>query len=462
MAFKFCPECGTAVSVPEAKFCMHCGFSFAKIQQVDSGKIKSTPNSNALIVPQIPVVSQVSFDIFDMYVEHFATEVKQNIQRIEEAEKLILKCEMVKAHDILSEMSGQGYDRVEYLLSWIYSLNENGIRYDNELAHEYCTLQPINDVLRILHVMNIYLDEDPKFFHELEEGVIPLLAELEQDKDFFTQLEVALYYLSNNCSRRDKDKGIRILEEAEKNGFWIAAYFLGSIYMNVFEVKNVRKDAEKAIIHFSRASRAGSSMSAFILGGMYFEGKDIKQNIKRARKYLNMALERNEPAAKDVLDEIDQFEKSAAQQEIENQQEAQAEILEALKSFLDQLNQTYQIPCLYFNNQTQKGYNKISSAIKYYAPEAENEFVIFVFDDTITGIADDGILVSSDALYICNAFENERTRIPLTNIVSFRIESKNKNIWINDNIRLHLDCCRGTADLQVIINIINDVQQVFL
>lgn len=459
MTFKFCPSCGTAVSVPEAKFCMNCGFNFTKFQQSvseETGLVVSTPPKN-----NIPIVPQVSHDIFDMYAEHFKTEVKQDILLVNETEELILKCEMMKARDILSELAGRGYDRVKYLLSWIYSINENGV-YNKKLAYEYCTTQPIDDVLRVLHIMNFYLDDEQKPFSELERGIIPLLTELEQDQNFFTQLEVAIYYINKKSSRHDKDKGIHILEDLKKNGCWIAHWFLGLIYMNAFKVEGIKKNADRAVIHFTHAAEAGSSIAALMLGKIYFEGNDIRQNIKRAKKYLLLALERNDQEAKAILEEIEQFEKSAAQQEIEAQQKAQAKVIEAFKNLLEQLNQIYRIPCLYFNYQTQKGNGKIASAIKYYAPEAENELIICVFDDTISGIADDGILISSDALYIRNAFDKGRTRIPLADIASFRIESKNKNIWINDNIRLHLDCCRGTADFQVLIDIVCEVQKVFL
>ena len=462
MAFKFCPSCGTAVSVPEAKFCMNCGFNFTKFQQSTSEEtrlvVSTLPNNN------IPIVPQVSRDIFDMYTERFKTEVKQDILLVDEAKELILKCEMMKARDILSELAGRGYDRVEYLLSWIYSLNENGV-YNDELAYEYCTVQPVDDVLRVLHIMNFYMDDEPKLFSELEEGIIPLLAELEQDQDVFAQLEVANYYLNKKSSHYNKDKGIRILEGVEKNGCWIASYFLGLIYMNVFKVEDIRKNADRAVIHFTRAAEAGSSIAAFVLGKMYFEGNEIRQNVKRAKKYLQLALERNEHEAKTILDEISKVEtgkNAAAQQETEEQQTAQAEFAEKLQNFIDCLSQTYQIPCLYFANQNEKGNGKIINAIKAYAQESENELIICVFDDTLFGGADDGVLISNEALYVHNAFDSGRIRIPLADIASFRIESKNKNIWINDNTRIHLACCRGSADLQALIDIVSKVQEVFL
>ena len=124
------------------------------------------------------------------------------------------------------------------------------------------------------------------------------------------------------------------------------------------------------------------------------------------------------------------------------------------------------IGSLYFANMSDKGNEKIVSAMKNYAPEAMDELIICVFDDTFFGGGDDGFLITDEALYFHNALEDNNYRIPLKDIISMRNEYANRSIFLN--------CTNGSVILKLglldknkqsfdeVIQMINDIKDVML
>lgn len=45
---KYCPECGTAIHIPNAKFCTECGISFGLAQNITLGQVSSVTPENSL------------------------------------------------------------------------------------------------------------------------------------------------------------------------------------------------------------------------------------------------------------------------------------------------------------------------------------------------------------------------------------------------------------------------------
>lgn len=76
---------------------------------------------------------------------------------------------------------------------------------------------------------------------------------------------------------------------------------------------------------------------------------------------------------------------------------------------------------IYFNLQREKNQRKISAAKKAYANEAKNENIIFVFDDTLFGAADDGFLVTDNKIYVHNS-DGDAFNIPHAAIKSYSFE----------------------------------------
>ena len=110
--------------------------------------------------------------------------------------------------------------------------------------------------------------------------------------------------------------------------------------------------------------------------------------------------------------------------------------LQTLK-FINKLYPQYKdIPCLYFDEHGEKAKTKIKSAIEKYAQEARQESVIFVFDDTIFGGAEDGMLVTNKNIYVHTAFSDNRWRIAWDNVLNIKAVTK---FFINNQIQIDFD-----------------------
>ena len=98
---------------------------------------------------------------------------------------------------------------------------------------------------------------------------------------------------------------------------------------------------------------------------------------------------------------------------------------EYLQDVIDMLADDSQgMSCVYFAGMSDKANTKIQSAIKAYAPQARNENVIFVFDNTFFGAADEGFLMTDQALYNKESSESPK-RIDIHQIGNIEVREKN-------------------------------------
>lgn len=111
-----------------------------------------------------------------------------------------------------------------------------------------------------------------------------------------------------------------------------------------------------------------------------------------------------------------------------------------LQDYICSLTEKYTtLPKVYFNVENKKNKTKISAACKAYAREAISENVIFVFDDTLFGAADDGFLVTDKKVYVHNMNEDP-FKISLAEINSCSIKKAllERRIVLNGNAEIQL------------------------
>ena len=89
---------------------------------------------------------------------------------------------------------------------------------------------------------------------------------------------------------------------------------------------------------------------------------------------------------------------------------------------------------LYFNYKTDKGKQKVKNAVKAYTHNIRPKQVIFVFDTTVFGAADDGFLMTDKVICVHNAFESENHFWYYPQIKTFMLRKGQLtyDIWVND------------------------------
>ena len=117
-----------------------------------------------------------------------------------------------------------------------------------------------------------------------------------------------------------------------------------------------------------------------------------------------------------------------------------------MQDYLISLDKDYgYLDNVYFNLQREKNQRKISAARKAYASSAGDENIIFVFDDTLFGAADEGFLVTDRKIYVRNSDEWGTFNIYHTEINSYSFEKDlvlnrviGQRIVLNDENKISL------------------------
>ena len=111
-----------------------------------------------------------------------------------------------------------------------------------------------------------------------------------------------------------------------------------------------------------------------------------------------------------------------------------------LQEYIRSLGDKYgDLQKVYFNVEDAKSKTKIQAAQRAYAGDAKKENVIFVFDDTVFGAADDGFLVTDKNIYVHN-MDEAALKISLAEINSCSIKKTlfNRRIVLNNNAEIQL------------------------
>ena len=140
------------------------------------------------------------------------------------------------------------------------------------------------------------------------------------------------------------------------------------------------------------------------------------------------------------------------------------EYIALLDDMVLQLSNVYQnLPCVYFAGASEKGNNKIRNAIKSYALQAQNEYVIFVFDSTVFGSAEEGFLVTDMAIYGKELLEDP-IRIDLEEVYDLNTKANGNTVHLNVNNQhqILLTSYNTRNEASRVVQLIRDVQSVLL
>ena len=139
-----------------------------------------------------------------------------------------------------------------------------------------------------------------------------------------------------------------------------------------------------------------------------------------------------------------------------------------LQEYIRSLDEKYgYLDKVYFNLQREKNQRKINSARQAYASEATNENVIFVFDNTLFGSADDGFLVTDKNIYVHNMDEWKTFSISHVGIKSYSFKEDvfarkviGHSIMVNDAKKITLNSYTE-PQAKTMIELLKDIKATF-
>ena len=225
---------------------------------------------------------------------------------------------------------------------------------------------------------------------------------------------------ANSTNAKDMARALDMYKLAFEMGNAAAAYEAGKCYLNRLGV--AERNVVSAMFYFGRAAELGNKAAMYELYKIYKDGLyNLPKNEELAAKWLERSGYHSEKnTAPDA-----------------NQTDIKSKPINGYEEILDFREELFQefgdIRCVYFADKTEKGNTKIQKAINAYAKDASQETVFFVFDNTIFGWADEGFLVTNEAVYVRNITE-EPFRIPLEQIQT--LNNEDKNILINDEFKI--------------------------
>lgn len=120
--------------------------------------------------------------------------------------------------------------------------------------------------------------------------------------------------------------------------------------------------------------------------------------------------------------------------------------------------------CVYFAGKNEKAIDKIDKAVEAYGVKDFKSGVIFCYDNTLLGGAEDGFYVTDCRIYVHNSGE-EKFSIPFTEVKTIQVLERNGrfSIWINDgeNDATYIKVISRKEHAEKLVEILKDIQESF-
>ena len=143
--------------------------------------------------------------------------------------------------------------------------------------------------------MNIFKKIDGKLYEWY-------LKSFANDGDASKMTDLGICYLEGACNiKQNKELGLYWLNEAIKNGYYKAMYFLGNYYING---KFVEKDEKKGAELLTKCIFHNDSAAYLSLALCYKDGKGVEKSIPKFIECLKVAARDNRPNLCKLLFEI--------------------------------------------------------------------------------------------------------------------------------------------------------------
>lgn len=147
--------------------------------------------------------------------------------------------------------------------------------------------------------MNIFKNVFKKIDGKLYEWYLKSFA---TDGDASKMTDLGICYLEGACNiKQNKELGLYWLNEAIKNGYYKAMYFLGNYYING---KFVEKDEKKGAELLTKCIFHNDSAAYLSLALCYKDGKGVEKSIPKFIECLKVAARDNRPNLCKLLFEI--------------------------------------------------------------------------------------------------------------------------------------------------------------
>lgn len=118
-----------------------------------------------------------------------------------------------------------------------------------------------------------------------------------------SQLKLGKLYFQGLGTDINYDAAAKYLKEPADSGFVDAQYMLGMIYLS--GSTQIKKNESRAFEWIKKAAEDFHADAMFQAGNMYYQGIGTNKDLKKARKYLELASEQNIDEASGLLAKID-------------------------------------------------------------------------------------------------------------------------------------------------------------
>ena len=237
-------------------------------------------------------ISDIYDDIMNSKLEvNDALLAINNIQvdtRLEEAEKLFLKCKFDEAFDIFKTLAEEGNARAMYFMGEYYIPKYGHIEQSlQEVKRWRSKGSEAGDVLSTLKLAYL-LEENSKERDDIFSKTFELVLNLAESGDVFAQNELGNLYRYGYGVKKDKDKCLKWLTKSADAGYWKSLNQLGIIYIDGVLVQ---QDYSKAIKFYKKAADCGYASSEYNLGGCYRDGTGVNKDISTSIEWYKKAYE---------------------------------------------------------------------------------------------------------------------------------------------------------------------------
>lgn len=259
---KFCPGCGTKIEHENVKFCMNCGQALDIFRTESLGKenesaqndfFSEAPVENNMENVPVPNTGNQD-DFFDSMEDKADKENEADQALLREAEQLFMQYKLNEAKPILEDLASRNVWRAQYMLSWIYALNIDGmVKAEADYKSSMLIIEAGGSVGdgyednadALLIVLAFYrLIDDEEDRTEVLEEIRRRISKVKLTEDPLLDYELFMYYAK---VQNDMKKAMSLINRSAENGNIISIITLASVDDHKISKKWALKGAQLGI-----------------------------------------------------------------------------------------------------------------------------------------------------------------------------------------------------------------------
>jgi hypothetical protein len=235
----------------------------------------------------------------------------------------------------------------------------------------------------------------------------------------------------------------------------------------IFDLQTIPNDI-KPIIEFYGHDAEWTNIKNNILDAIYKKIKTIQETVEQEVSLPKQEVDNLENISEchsaDTKQKVDVVNKDVEVAETAEMENIEPEVTtpkqdyksESIKEFIIEiLSKEKDLYDIYISPNIKN--KKIKAALKYYVTLSENEEIIALYDSTVFGKADEGIVFSTDTLYGKDNINKTKFDILYSDITD--IKTDKNYIVVNDNYRIYVSLDKYRKAILAVISAIVDLMK---